>query len=231
MSNQSALLVGLADYLATKPTMDEIAQHLALETCADFRPRTVLISLFDSTGTVRTVGAFGVPLATQSDLALASLWDTAPSSEVIRDGDPIILATTHDFTQRYPSLRDHAHLMAPAVVWPMQNGFQRVGAIHLQCETVPDGEMVDGALHGLGSILAMYLRVANDHPEVSRTKPELTARQLEVLGYMEQGATNGQIATRMGFSESTIKQETMVIYRHFGVHSRAEAIRIIQGSS
>ncbi len=53
-------------------------------------------------------------------------------------------------------------------------------------------------------------------------------RQQEVLNYMSQGATNAQIAKRLGFSESTIKQETMAIYRHFGVRSRAEAVRASQ---
>jgi DNA-binding CsgD family transcriptional regulator len=230
LSDQSALLVGLADYLATKPTMDEIAQHLALETCADFRPRTVLISLFDSTGTVRTVGTFGVPLATQSDLALASLWDDVPASEAILNGSPLVFASVEEFVDRYPNLRDHAELVAPAVIWPIQSGQQRFGAIHMQCEAIPDGEISDEELHGLGTVLSLYLRVTDYRPGGASAHTELTPRQLEVLGYMEQGATNGQIAKRLGFSESTIKQETMAIYRYFGVHSRAEAIRIIQSS-
>ncbi len=220
--------IRLADFLATKPSMDEIAQHIALDTCAGINPRVVLINLFDSTGTVRTSGSFGVPASVNGSAAHTTLWDTAPSSEAIRDGNPVVVASVTEFAQRYPELRDHADLFAPAVIWPIQNGQQRVGAIHLQCDTLPDGEIADWEFHELGAILALYLRFNNHHPDVSRAKAELTPRQQEVLRYMGRGATNAQIAKLMGFSESTIKQETMSIYRNLQVNSRAEAVRASQ---
>jgi DNA-binding CsgD family transcriptional regulator len=41
---------------------------------------------------------------------------------------------------------------------------------------------------------------------------------------MAQDLTNAQISKRVGFSESTVRQETMVIYRYFGVGGRHEAV-------
>jgi DNA-binding CsgD family transcriptional regulator len=52
----------------------------------------------------------------------------------------------------------------------------------------------------------------------------LTARQQFILEAMSQGLTNGQIARTISFSESTVRVESMAIYRHFGVHSRHEAV-------
>lgn len=52
----------------------------------------------------------------------------------------------------------------------------------------------------------------------------LTARQLRVLSLMAKGMTNGQIARVLAFSESTVRQETMAIYRNLQVKGRAEAI-------
>ncbi len=54
----------------------------------------------------------------------------------------------------------------------------------------------------------------------------LTDRQTEILQLMAKGLTNSQIAKRVGFSESTVRQETMVIYRYFGVGGRREAVRL-----
>lgn len=54
---------------------------------------------------------------------------------------------------------------------------------------------------------------------------ELTARQVIILRAMARGLTNGQIAQQISFSESTVRLESMCIYRHFGVHSRAEAVQ------
>lgn len=54
----------------------------------------------------------------------------------------------------------------------------------------------------------------------------LTDRQTQILQLMAKGLTNSQIAKRVGFSESTVRQETMVIYRYFGVGGRREAVRL-----
>jgi DNA-binding NarL/FixJ family response regulator len=54
----------------------------------------------------------------------------------------------------------------------------------------------------------------------------LTERQNRILHLMAKGLTNSQIAKRVGFSESTVRQETMVIYRFFGVGGRREAVRL-----
>ena len=54
---------------------------------------------------------------------------------------------------------------------------------------------------------------------------DLTDRQLEILRQMAQGKTNAQIAAELILSESSIRQETVRIYRTLGVGTRAEAAR------
>lgn len=61
-------------------------------------------------------------------------------------------------------------------------------------------------------------------PETKLPAKDLTARQLRVLSLMAKGMTNGQIARVLAFSESTVRQETMAIYRTLQVKGRAEAI-------
>jgi DNA-binding CsgD family transcriptional regulator len=52
----------------------------------------------------------------------------------------------------------------------------------------------------------------------------LTARQVEILRWMAEGMTNRQIAARICFSESTVRLESMAIYRLLGVRSRGQAV-------
>jgi DNA-binding CsgD family transcriptional regulator len=52
----------------------------------------------------------------------------------------------------------------------------------------------------------------------------LTPRQERVLALMAEGLTNREIADRLSFSTSTVRVETMAIYRLFSVRSRAEAV-------
>lgn len=61
-------------------------------------------------------------------------------------------------------------------------------------------------------------------PETKLPAKDLSARQLRVLSLMAKGMTNGQIARVLAFSESTVRQETMAIYRTLQVKGRAEAI-------
>jgi DNA-binding CsgD family transcriptional regulator len=54
--------------------------------------------------------------------------------------------------------------------------------------------------------------------------PMLTPRELEVLRLLATGATNAAIADRLAFSMSTIRKDTISIYRKLGVTGRAEAV-------
>lgn len=56
----------------------------------------------------------------------------------------------------------------------------------------------------------------------------LTVRQTVILQAMADGLTNSQIARQINFSESTVRLESMGIYRHFGVHSWTDAVRAAQ---
>ena len=69
---------------------------------------------------------------------------------------------------------------------------------------------------------------AGEGSSCDATADGLTVRQAIVLQGMAQGLTNAQIARQINFSESTVRLESMGIYRHFGVHSRTDAVRAAQ---
>jgi len=62
--------------------------------------------------------------------------------------------------------------------------------------------------------------VVNSH----KKSLSLTPRQLQILKLMSESATNSQIARDLKFSESTIRQETMAIYRFLAVPGRRDAV-------
>ena len=53
---------------------------------------------------------------------------------------------------------------------------------------------------------------------------ELTSRQEIILGFIKDGKTNGAIARELVFSESLIRQETILIYSKLGVRGRQDII-------
>ena len=55
--------------------------------------------------------------------------------------------------------------------------------------------------------------------------PNLSARQLVILGGMLSGKTNDELSEQIGYSSSTIRHEAMAIYKTLGVSNRADAAR------
>ncbi len=53
---------------------------------------------------------------------------------------------------------------------------------------------------------------------------EITTRQVSILGLMADGLTNAEIAGKVLLSESTVRQETIRIYRALAVSGRLEAV-------
>jgi DNA-binding NarL/FixJ family response regulator len=52
---------------------------------------------------------------------------------------------------------------------------------------------------------------------------QLTARELEVLGYVAQGLSNKEIASKLRISEKTVKSHVSTILGKFGMESRTQA--------
>jgi DNA-binding CsgD family transcriptional regulator len=53
-------------------------------------------------------------------------------------------------------------------------------------------------------------------------QPDLTPRQLEILLTLMEGASNRDIATRLGVSEQTVKNQLTIMYEKTGVQNRLQ---------
>ena len=116
---------------------------------------------------------------------------------------------------------------------PLLRGSEPVG---LLCLTLVNGTNMrtispDG-LSALSRVIGIWLEslnlglsaVGGESRNSKNPSPEsLTDRQLIVLRLMAEGKTNAQIAQELILSESTIRQETVRIYRALGVSARADA--------
>jgi DNA-binding CsgD family transcriptional regulator len=58
--------------------------------------------------------------------------------------------------------------------------------------------------------------------------PRMTDRQIQILRGMTNGKTNHDLATDLGFSVSTIRHETMAIFKALGVSDRKEAAKVAE---
>ena len=84
---------------------------------------------------------------------------------------------------------------------------------------------VAAALNDVHSLDRCGDLAAQLRPSTSAAEAEgLTPRELDVLRLIAGGATNPQIATQLAYSLSTIRTDTVSIYKKLGVGGRTEAV-------
>jgi DNA-binding CsgD family transcriptional regulator len=123
------------------------------------------------------------------------------------------------------------HLKLFAVSIPIIRNDEPIGAMLYSQREGEELWPSKTALSLMGTLLSVWLEALGlaktaARANTSTSEPEpLTDRQLEVLELMALGKTNAEIASELILSESSIRQETVRIYRALGVGTRSEAAK------
>ena len=239
-------LMEFARFLMTRPAGDRVAQYVVTRLMSVHGTRAAAICRFAPDGAPTLVGSFGLPQEAVDSYAAHSLWDSSPMSDCVISGEPVILLTSAEVDEEYPGCADDSPaIRAPMAVWPLALPQSAFGTLHLAlpAPSAAQALLSDGA--EVAVLLSLYLSLAGpalprpSRPESAIGEPtpgtatgqarlaeELTERQSAILARMATGQTNAQIARDIGFSESTVRQETMAIYRHLGATDRHDATRL-----
>jgi DNA-binding CsgD family transcriptional regulator len=171
----------------------------------------------DSKSIIKPIASYGQSVGAESGL---SAWDDSTLSEAVRekvvrtgglvvDGKKLSVLAVPFIANGVPRglvalVLDDANF---EVEFPKELAelISKLGAFYL--DTLDFGNMTNG--HTLAAV----------GPE------DLTTRQLTILSHIETGLVNLEIAKILMLSESTIRQETVKIYRALGVGNRQEAVR------
>ena len=245
MQINATTMLTMIDFLASRPSFDRVARQLVVTIVGAHNPRAALISVFEHDGALHAAGSFGLTEAAVLSSKKLSLWDNSPMSEAVRLGKPLAVSDTQILSSKFPWLENQSELLLPTVVWPLTLRDQQLGALELLFSTPPDMEALESDLTGIAPVLALYLSLIrseasavgqmpispdgqprNTNSQNNSPQTALTKRQEVILRLMSRGMTNAQIANRVGFSESTVRQETIAIYRFLGADGRHQAVQI-----
>ena len=175
----------------------------------------------DSESHLNPVSGYG---RTYSDAGSAlSAWDDDPIADCIRK---------KEFEFQTPSKEPDKGVLAI----PLLKDSIPIGALALVLDSGVKGIPIHESLIPILGKLGTYCLTAFTGP-VSRSAgsysssareangEDLTSRQLKILDLMSEGMVNVEIARELMLSESTIRQETVRIYRALGVPNRGEAAK------
>ena len=146
-------------------------------------------------------------------------------------GDKVSLWDEHEIAKAIASKEFASFQLGSSEVsvFPFYKDLAPVGALVLTTSRPWTEDLLDDASQRIIAKLGAFYLDTNGlnirQPAQSNmgNPNDLTARQIEVLGLMSLGQTNAEISRAMMLSESTIRQETVRIYRSLGVSSRSEA--------
>jgi DNA-binding CsgD family transcriptional regulator len=241
------VLLEAIEFLGGTPNPHSLCRHLTLNVAAETRPVGALIAVLEADGTLRIAGSFGIDDEMLTARASQTIADDSPLAETIRSGRPTFYANASEIRRQFPDFVVADANIMPTAIWPIASHGERIGAIQLFFNEHSSESPLTADFEAVVALIALYARLqfgagmsgtrwstvdrrqsSTGSAAVSdRRRPsgiaELTVRQTVVLDHICAGRTNAQIAHVVGFSESTVRQETMAIYRTLGVEGRGQA--------
>lgn len=167
--------------------------------------------LLDNSSLLSLVAGYGIGYETEK--AEISAWDDTALSIAVR---------TKTYSFKSPSQGEQ-----PLVAIPLLRDSVPVGCLAMvlndEADELPFSEKLIPILSKLGTHCLATRNLSRSNNKLEANGEDLTSRQLQILAYMAEGLVNAEIAANMMLSESTIRQETVRIYRALGVPNRSEA--------
>ena len=218
---------------------------MVLVVLAPINAEAISIRQLNSGNQVVRVGTWGMP----QDMVLPqhgvyNLNEKYPSTDTLLHRRTTWINTLPDFGDDYPLLKEFPYTTGAKsfICIPIEKADTPVAALGIfsRDEIAPDAE-IESFLTAVGSVFSMYLfsqdskvhkvqGIGKTHtpPEVGSTASELTERQHVILRLISENLTNLAISEHLGYSESTIRQETIKIFAKLGCSGRHEAALIFK---
>lgn len=225
----------LSEYLSrSEVTPALLSQFLVLKTLQPLKANQIFISQLHPDGMVRPIDAFGYSDEQMAGWKEFPLTDNLPVTDAIRNDQLIWLADSSDWHREYPELTKYPGDLASKTFIAISIDIYGAPAgalgIMSQEQIQPSPELIS-FISAVGGMVALYLSRINEgrYAQIVRgpmnmSQNFLSPRQMKILELMAQDFTNPQIGKELGFSESTVRQETMRIYQILQVSGRKDAI-------
>lgn len=212
-----AIVAGVLDILLSSQGPTDVCKAIAHSDFVHDSTRGVEIFYLDAASNLKSVAKYGLEVNGNHEL---SAWDDSPLSEAIREKRMVVLESSS------PSGT------TTTVAVPFISNGVPTGLLALRAENAGETPIFpESVVETLGKLGAFYLetldfgRITNGTGPIVVNPGDLSSRQLTILGHIEDGLVNLEIAKILMLSESTIRQETVKIYKALGVGNRQEAVK------
>lgn len=222
--------------LAKSSDTTQFCDYLANEVLAEFDVVSTCIALLEPNGRVKIVGSWGHTVEKDKSANQPLLWDPTLLTDAIRSSELKAYPTWQTFVEQYPHLIGLAGPGKSFVGVPFVGNGRRTGALGLSFgKELINYEEFNALWQLIGQAGELFVSKSwNSSPSITSAVGDLfvqslehsdevrklfSKRDLEVAQLTIAGHTISEIARRLNFSESTIKQTRIAIYKRLGVKS------------
>lgn len=225
-------------------TLEEVLAHIVLRVLSPLDASIAFVCELNKSNLVANIGMYGTSEEMQDHYPnLYSLDEKFPLCDAIKTRRVVWINTLPAWPSEYPALvgRPTIPHAKTFICFPIEKSGTPVAAFGLFCnDTIELDADIETFLRSIANLLAMYFFSSSHQdttPNTSHSKvpknylaniseEKLSDRQLIILRMMSDGDTNLSIAERLGYSESTIRQEMIKIFAKLQCNGRVEATSI-----
>lgn len=212
----------MLDLLTARPNANELLKTLETDLLAKFKLSNAIIFTLDSHNISKEIYSNNLTLEEKNNDGFNSvLASILPTSNLASLTDSKLGRSSDD----------------DFLIIPISNGKSLKGFILLELDCAQLSAENLSLIEIMGKVCAFYL--LSELPELKQSNStekiasqlQFSARQLQIINGFVEGKTNHELAEDLGFSVSTVRHETMDIFRLLGASDRKEAAKIAQERS
>ena len=227
------LIADFTKLVLDEPAPDLFLSHITNQTLSSLDCRGAILGVIKREGFLDLVGTYGYKEDVVQPFARIPLWTPMPISDAARTGELNIFNNTKELIAAYPALAQFENEPNNVTVSaPIKYRGAVIGAVGFTSLKAPQKEFQNSpvtqtilALCGLYVRNLLAARIAEER-DYSGAVKTLSTRQKEIISLFEEDLTTEQMADKLRYSASTIKQDIIKIYGVFGVNSRTSVIEL-----
>ena len=221
MSAHLHKLLLITQVLAAKPTLEQLCHFLSINHCPSGEVSRVYFAKISKDKNLKIEAAHGFEPENCYVGKEFPVEIGRPSGLAIINNQMIVERNSPEYYLKYPAIRNQPipYPWSSQISIPINNQyFMQLGRYV---------EMSDGDelfYQNLQSLMQIYFsKIGKVSLEIGDLFGKaLTERQEEILKMIRDGQTNEEIAEKIGYSASLVKQETMLIYSKLGISGRRD---------
>ena len=227
------LIADLAKTVLDDPNPDQFLSHITNKTLASLDARGAILGVIEREGFLDLQGTYGYEMSMVEPYMRIPLWTPMPITDAARSGEISIFTSPQEMIKAYPHLSEFGGAeLGVTVSAPIKYRNAVIGAIGFTSLQAPQKDFMNSeTTQGVLALCGLYIRNlmanrATTTKDYSAGVKTLSPRQKQIINLFKDDLTTDQMAERLKYSSSTIKQDIIKIYSVFGVNSRSAVVEL-----